>query len=330
MIRLAGNLGTRDRASLELPFLGKAPSRAPMRVLVISGFLGAGKTTLLKRMLGTAPSKVCVLENEFGPAGVDGAVLRDAVDVEIVELSSGCICCTTKGSFESSVLTIMHSLAPEILVVESTGVAKLSNVMQSLHGLAHGGIEIMRPITVVDSRMYDFNKSSSKQLFEDQIAWAGTVYLSKTEGADDEVLKGITGDIATLNPGVEIIPDTVVGATHSLWSPRLPSAQCVAVEEPSSNPEQGWETVSFCIDTPVEISRLIMTLSGLANGGYGYIPRAKGFVESRGAWLRFDLVGDRFCIEQFSEQQHGELVLIGRNLQREVLFSLLTSQLSVG
>ena len=122
-----------------------------MKILIISGFLGAGKTTFIKELARRTKKEIAIFENEYGTSGVDGDILKEATNVNIWELTEGCICCSVKGDFAASVLTIANTVNPDYLVIEPTGVAMLSNLITNLSQIEYEHIKLMAPISIVDA-----------------------------------------------------------------------------------------------------------------------------------------------------------------------------------
>ena len=131
------------------------------KIEIISGFLGAGKTTLIKKMLKEvfAGQKIVLIENEFGEIGIDGGFLKDA-GVQITEMNSGCICCSLVGDFGTALKQVIETYAPDRILIEPSGVGKLSDVTRAVQGVAaHEPVELNSSITVVDGqkcKMYYF------------------------------------------------------------------------------------------------------------------------------------------------------------------------------
>ena len=123
-----------------------------MKILIISGFLGAGKTTFIKEMVKRCKGEFAILENEYSSLDIDSAKLTDNADkskINIWEMTEGCICCSTKGDFATSVLTIANALDPEYLVVEPSGVGMLGNVIDNIKQIEYERIGLLAPITIV-------------------------------------------------------------------------------------------------------------------------------------------------------------------------------------
>ena len=117
-----------------------------MKILVVSGFLGAGKTTFIKEMAQKTKRDFVVMENEYGEVGIDKTILDEEKDINIWELTEGCICCSMKSDFASSILTIANTLDPEYLIVEPTGVGVLSNVIHNIRQIEYERISLLSPL----------------------------------------------------------------------------------------------------------------------------------------------------------------------------------------
>ena len=185
-----------------------------MRILVVSGFLGAGKTTFIKELARRTREDFSVMENEYGQVGIDGQLLaekempesgeEDAGKLNIWELTEGCICCSMKSDFASSILTIANTIDPEYLIVEPTGVGMLSNVMNNIRLIQYERISLLSPITILDGNSFDRYCQEFPAIYRDQIASAGCVLVSKMEGADRQTLEQLEQSIRQINPDAEI------------------------------------------------------------------------------------------------------------------------------
>ncbi len=167
------------------------------RIDIFSGFLGAGKTTLIRKLIaeGYQNEKLVLIENEFGEIAVDGAFLQDA-GVQITEMNSGCICCTLVGDFTKALGQVMSDYAPDRILIEPSGVGKLSDVARAVERLE--GAEIGAKVTVVDAGKCKMYARNFGEFFNDQVASADLIVLSRTDTANDaktmaavELLKGI-------------------------------------------------------------------------------------------------------------------------------------------
>ena len=157
------------------------------KIDIISGFLGAGKTTLIKKLLkeALAGTRVVLIENEFGEIGIDGGFLKEA-GIEITEMNSGCICCSLVGDFETSLKQVMEQYAPERILIEPSGVGKLSDVMRAIQNIADAddNMELNSAVTVVDATKAKVYIKNFGEFFINQIENAGTVILTRCDKAD--------------------------------------------------------------------------------------------------------------------------------------------------
>ena len=177
------------------------------KIDVVSGFLGAGKTTLIKKLLSEAlkGSKVVLIENEFGEIGVDGGFLKDS-GIEIREMNSGCICCSLVGDFTTSLEEVIEKYAPERILIEPSGVGKLSDVQRAVHEASeHAGVEPGSSVAVVDASKCKVYMKNFGEFFIDQIEHAGTIVLSRTQDISEEKLEKVVEMIREHNKDAKII-----------------------------------------------------------------------------------------------------------------------------
>ncbi|MDO4515064.1 MAG: GTP-binding protein, partial [Lachnospiraceae bacterium] len=177
------------------------------KIDIFSGFLGAGKTTLIKKLLkeALAGTKVVLIENEFGQIGIDGGFLKES-GIEIKEMNSGCICCSLVGDFGSSLKEVLDTYEPERILIEPSGVGKLSDVMKAVQGVETDvEVALNSAVAVVDAskaRMYARNFG---EFFINQIEHAGTVILSRTADISKEKLEQCMALIREHNERATII-----------------------------------------------------------------------------------------------------------------------------
>ena len=160
------------------------------KIDIVSGFLGAGKTTLIKKLLAEAlgDTKVVLIENEFGEIGIDGGFLKEA-GIEIKEMNSGCICCSLVGDFGTSLKEVMHTYEPERILIEPSGVGKLSDVMKAVQDVIDTKEVILNSaVAVVDASKCKMYIKNFGEFFINQIAHAGTIILSRTGNISEEKL----------------------------------------------------------------------------------------------------------------------------------------------
>ena len=159
------------------------------KIDIFSGFLGAGKTTLIKKLIkeAYAGEKLVLIENEFGEIGIDGGFLRDA-GIEITEMNSGCICCSLVGDFTKALGQVLAEFAPDRILIEPSGVGKLSDVIRAVEGVAGENVTLGNYTTVVDANKCKMYMKNFGEFFGDQIENAHTVILSHTDRISEEKL----------------------------------------------------------------------------------------------------------------------------------------------
>ena len=177
------------------------------KIDIISGFLGAGKTTFIKKLIDEAykGEKLVLIENEFGEVGIDGGFLKDA-GIEITEMNSGCICCTLVGDFAKSLQEVMDKFSPDRILIEPSGVGKLSDVMTSVIDMEKThDVKLNALVTVVNALKASKQMKAFGEFFNNQIEHATTVVLSRSQKATPEQIEFCTTQIQTLNPKAAVI-----------------------------------------------------------------------------------------------------------------------------
>ena len=177
------------------------------KIDVISGFLGAGKTTFIKKLLEEAVAKeqVVLIENEFGEIGRDGGFLKDS-GIEIREMNSGCICCSLVGDFGKSLEEVITTYHPQRVIIEPSGVGKLSDVMKAVRDVAvHLDVELNSSVTVVDVKKCKMYMKNFGEFFNNQIEYAGNIVLSRTDIADKDKVEAAVAMIREHNAEATII-----------------------------------------------------------------------------------------------------------------------------
>ena len=185
------------------------------KIDIISGFLGAGKTTFIKKLLQEAISgeKVVLIENEFGEIGIDGGFLQDA-GIEIREMNSGCICCSLVGDFGKSLAEVLEKYAPDRVIIEPSGVGKLSDVMKAVCDVA-GEIDVKLngSITVVDAQKCKMYMKNFGEFFNNQIENAGMIVMSRTDVAGADKVAQAVEMIREKNPKAVIVTTPIAYLT---------------------------------------------------------------------------------------------------------------------
>ncbi len=177
------------------------------KIDIFSGFLGAGKTTLIQKLLkeALAETKVVLIENEFGEIGIDGGFLKEA-GIEIKEMNSGCICCSLVGDFGTSLKEVLTTYAPERILIEPSGVGKLSDVIKAVENVAADTeVTVNSAVAVVDAAKCKMYIKNFGEFFCNQIAYAGTIVLSRTAGMSQEKLEKCVEMIRAYNTQATII-----------------------------------------------------------------------------------------------------------------------------
>ena len=174
------------------------------KIDIFSGFLGAGKTTLIRKLIAEAYAgeKLVLIENEFGDIAIDGAFLQDA-GVQITEMNSGCICCTLVGDFTKALGQVMRDFAPDRILIEPSGVGKLSDVARAVERVE--GTEIGAKVTVVDAGKCKMYARNFGEFFNDQVASADLIVLSRTGAADEAKILAAAEILKGINPGLRLI-----------------------------------------------------------------------------------------------------------------------------
>ena len=177
------------------------------KIDIFSGFLGAGKTTLIKKLLKEAlhDTKVVLIENEFGEIGIDGGFLKES-GIEIKEMNSGCICCSLVGDFGTSLKEVLSTYAPERILIEPSGVGKLSDVVKAVDDVAKDmDVQVNSAVAVVDATKCKMYMKNFGEFFCNQIACAGTIILSRTQNMSEDKLKTCIDMIREYNKEATII-----------------------------------------------------------------------------------------------------------------------------
>ena len=186
------------------------------KITIFSGFLGAGKTTLIKKLIAEAyqNEKLVLIENEFGQIGIDGGFLQDA-GVEITEMNSGCICCSLVGDFGTALQQVLEQYHPDRILIEPSGVGKLSDVIRAVQNLEMHDVELDGFTTVVDAKKCKMYQKNFGEFFDNQITYASCLILSHTKGLSQEKLDDCVNRLRAKNPTAPIVTtewDELTGA----------------------------------------------------------------------------------------------------------------------
>lgn len=297
-----------------------------MKILIVSGFLGAGKTTLIKEMAKKTKRDFVIMENEYGDVDIDSNVLKDE-GMNIWELTEGCVCCTMKKDFASSILTIANSLDPEYLIVEPTGVAKLSNIINNIKQIEYDRITLLKPITIIDGNAFDSFISSYDYIYIDQLINTSKIIISKMENKDrednEELVKKIKNILDKNDRDIDIISDHYSNKDKDFWEAILKNFldEKYAVKESlNKNTEEHMpDSISMKGCSVGSEGEFMVLIEDIIHGRFGYVARSKGFIKCGGAVLRYDVVGDMYAVTGGDENDELEIVFIGKDLNRAML-----------
>ena len=328
-----------------------------MKIDIFSGFLGAGKTTLIKKLIKEAyhGEKVVLVENEFGEIGVDGGFLKES-GIQINELNSGCICCSLVGDFKKALHEVAEKFNPDRIVIEPSGVGKLSDVISAALSAEIEDAYINTATTVVDAAKCKMYMKNFGEFFDDQIKNAKCIVLSHSDKCTAEKLAEAVKLIKEVNPVSTVVTtpwdeltgEQIVGAMeHS----KTLSGELEELEEEAKHEHEhhrhhhhddddehecccghhhhhhhadevfsswGVETGKKFTEKEIETA-----LESLESGKYGVVLRAKGIVDSAdGKWIHFDYVPSEPDVRRGGSDVTGRLCVIGQNLDEHALKEL--------
>ena len=291
-----------------------------MKILLISGFLGAGKTTFIKEMAKNINLEFVVLENEYADIGVDGDFL-DEKNLNVWEMSEGCICCSMKGDFKSSIKRIYSEINPEYLVIEPTGVGMLSSIIENIREIDNNDIEILSPLTLIDITSFTEYLETFNNFFIDNLKNTGKVILTKLENCSPFDIENIKNELLKTNKNLEIVIEDYRTFSKEWFGEIL-----------NKNIDNKIIDKNFSLKTHINLrtfskenvnlktmDELGLLLNRLVNGDFGKIYRAKGTVKVDGYWGKFNLVYKNFEMEPISNAKGTKIVIIGNNLDIENL-----------
>lgn len=313
------------------------------KIDIISGFLGAGKTTFIKKLLEEAISgeQIVLIENEFGEIGIDGGFLKDS-GMEIREMNSGCICCSLVGDFAKSLSEVLREYHPDRVIIEPSGVGKLSDVMKAVRdAAAPSEVTLNSAITIVDACKCKMYMKNFGEFFNNQIEHAGTIVLSRTDITDpDKVLTAVkmirehnhtaaivTTPVSQLDGSqlLEMIekPDTMESdLLEEVVHQHSDSCGCGCHDHDHHHAEEVFSSWGMETILPCTREKLDAILDELAYGdAYGEVLRAKGMLSGGddGEWYYFDLVPEQYEIRIGKPDYTGKVCVIGAKLQEEKL-----------
>lgn len=309
------------------------------KVDIISGFLGAGKTTFIKKLIKEVyqDEQIVLIENEFGEIGIDGTFMNNS-GIEVTEINSGCICCSLVGDFEVSLKEVLETYHPDRIIIEPSGVGKLSDVIKAVNNISSDKLVLDNYITVIDAKKCRLYTKNFGEFFNNQIKYASLIILSRTQDISDFQLDECIKIIKKYNDHVNIITTpwlqlTKQAITNAFSNTTLQSDllkqvnedhECCHHEHHQDHDHHADEVfTSWGIQTPKKYSKIQLEaiLKKLSeHSEYGNILRAKGYVDSsEGKWLYFDLVPGEYQIRTGQADFTGRICVIGENLNDDKL-----------
>ena len=315
------------------------------KIDIISGFLGAGKTTLIKKLIAEAfeGEKLVLIENEFGEIGIDGGFLKEA-GIQITEMNSGCICCSLVGDFGEALKDVLTKYSPDRVIIEPSGVGKLSDVVKAVKNIGDE-VQINSTATVVDASKCKMYMKNYGEFYNNQIEYAGTVILSRTQNVSADKLDACLKMIREKNEEASIITtpwDDIQGKNIVEAMEKVNSLEKELLEEHEHHHHDGEcgcghhhehghhhadeVFTSWGVETPnkydkEELSEILRKLS--ETDDYGNILRAKGMLPcTDGKWMFFDLVPEEYEIREGKPDFTGRICVIGAELKEAALKEL--------
>lgn len=297
-----------------------------MKVLVISGFLGAGKTTFIQTMIRKTGKRFCILENEYAGSKVDTTILEGEDDINVWEMTEGCICCTMKNNFANKILNISGLIQPDYLIVEATGIGFLSRIIANIQTVEHEWIRLMQAITIVDAASVLEKKFQEDELYLDQVKNAQVIVLSKGESWEKEELTQAEHILHGINKNAEIITEHYSKMPEEWWNGLLVKYFNGQIAKSPESEEDRWDSLTLNDIALPDLTSLLVLMQDLINGRYGRIIRVKGILEVEKQWFICDISGERYSIRGVEQQEKINIVFIGEMLDKEALRSYFTQK----
>lgn len=295
-----------------------------MAVFLVSGFLGAGKTTLIKHLLSSkmeGMGKIALIVNEVGKIGIDGTLLSGK-NLDMIELTSGCICCTMKGDFSKAVQEIHARINPDFLVVEATGVAQPADIFDALFDPPlNAYVRLRNMVTVVNADTF-MAREVFGPFYENQIRCADVLILNKVDLVSTESTHEIKVSLRQMNPRAPIFSTQYCAVEPSLLFRKdfdVPKEQKQDHHGHVHLDDWGFQTFSFEDSRPLDRVKLIQFLKSLPPTLF----RLKGWVLFPDGSALLDFAGGRYRIALIDEPRTTTLTFVGRNCdETEILKDL--------
>ncbi|NFN16647.1 GTP-binding protein [Clostridium botulinum] len=313
------------------------------KIDIFSGFLGAGKTMLIKSLLANKvyDENTVIIENEFGEVGIDGSILRER-NIEIKEINSGCICCQVTGNFIESVLEIIEKYNPKNIIIEPSGVAKLSEILNILNKDEYKEkFLINRIITVIDAQRYDMYLNNFDEFYKDQIKKAKVLVFSRTELVSKEELQKAMSSIRKINSTAKIVSkslldidikeinkivlvDNAALSNKNEFIINKIAKHATFRKEHNHSAKDVFESYPIDLNSKTSEAELESKFRIIEqNKQYGNVIRAKGIVEViNGEYYQFDYVPNEFQGRKIKWANKKVISIIGSNLNKKELIRL--------
>ncbi|WP_294354894.1 GTP-binding protein [uncultured Clostridium sp.] len=305
------------------------------KIDIISGFLGAGKTTLIKKLIESDLKKerLAIIENEFGEVSIDGDLLK-GTNIDMKEISSGCICCSLVGDFKEAIKEIVKKYSPDRILIEPSGVAKLSDIIKSCKEIE--SIKIDNIYTVIDVSNYNSYLNNFGEFYKDQIKKAEIIIASRRDNNEKDI-EEIVKSIKKLNKECNIITapldefegNDILNISKKEISNKVEFNRGISYQKvgivhknnKASNVFNSWgiETKKFVSKSKLK-SIFIEKISG---DDYGNILRGKGIVQlDEGRWVEFHYTPGSFQMNAIASQKVGKIAIIGESINTKKLDKL--------
>jgi G3E family GTPase len=289
-----------------------------MRTTVVSGLLGSGKTTFIRNILENRGERAVVLVNDFGAAGIDGDIVR-AEGIEAVELPSGCVCCSLKFDLITTIERVVKGFGPEHLVIEPSGVASASGVLEAMESVDVGRVHV---VGIVDAT--EFVELHEQEVygpfFEDQVVNSDIVLVNKTDLVDEKKIRDTVRLVERLNPGA-----LVIHTVRAQLSGGLPDHRGRAPAGEGKEHPFHFETLTFRGSGSTSFATIETVFRDMSSGAYGGVVRAKALVVTERGPCRVELAWGSFEAAPFEGAvEESRVVVIGTGLREESLRSAMS------
>ena len=292
-----------------------------MKIDIISGFLGAGKTTLIQKLIDEElyKEKIAIIENEYGEVAIDGTILSSG-EIEVKEITSGCICCSITGDFKESIKEIVEKYKPERIIIEPSGVAKFSEVLSSIKSSNLNSVNINMKITLVDASNYKYYLDNFGEFYKNQLESAELIILNRTEALKTEEVDEICNSIKSIKSTLKIITTPL----EKMTAKRIMEVAKMQKENLTHEMHKVFENIGIETTKRFNKYKLNKLLNDLDRTDvYGEVLRAKGIVPIEdGKWIQFDYVPKNVDIKDFKSDYTGRICVIGKNLNKNNLKEL--------